>query len=141
MYSHNRHASERPFKFRWRAIGGSLILVFGSFIPSRKKSSQVGPPLTNRSVSAHGIHIRKRINFKICFSFLFNIGVSISYKKENYHFYLSIESIKTVMVWLLSTLCIREIPKRILWQIHVVKFQMKCCMMRQFIRDCIVYYM
>ena len=30
MFDHHRHANETPFKFRWRADDGPILVVFGS---------------------------------------------------------------------------------------------------------------
>ena len=54
MLDHHRHASETPND------DGSLIVVFGSSLPSstknqKQKTRQIGPTLTKRSGSAHAV--------------------------------------------------------------------------------------
>ena len=64
MLGHHRHASEAPFK--WRFAGGPMVARLQWYFdpPSphqlKKTLSQLDPPLTKSSGSAHGLHTLER---------------------------------------------------------------------------------
>ena len=58
MLGQHRHSGETTFKWRFAGVPmlhGPLIVVFGSFLPKKKKKNivKVGPPLIKLSGSAH----------------------------------------------------------------------------------------
>ena len=59
MLGHHGPPAKRQMAFRWRAVDGPLIVVFGSFLLSsnykkeKKNFVKVGPPLTILSGAAH----------------------------------------------------------------------------------------